>query len=373
MKGNKPEFLDSEKPEMEALALDVKDGRMSLPYTPEQFARFLKGLLGRPQEISRIIEGLFEVEQANISDLHHLLGQRIAQQNQGSLIGFQARLVFDDRSSATLRSLDELLSYNETRPVISDALHITWDYLLKFEDKADPERQRIEFSIQASGTGNPVIADSPSGQAQKVVANGSEDDHSVGPYFSYTISHTARTWATDMDTLLANYIHGHLLPQSRLQRKLRKHRKVIGMFFGGTFLMLGMVGLFMAQIEHARPDMPLFNEFLSSLSGSTESEARLSYLVHIEEMRINYRPRRMWLFPLCILTLSAIASFLRVGIAKLANLRESSFILFTMATKRKRDGAAKSLRRRQFAFWLSIVASLASGVAANWFYAMLTG
>jgi hypothetical protein len=76
-----------------------------LPCKPEDFRDFVGGLLGRPQTITGIFFGPFEVNKSDIENFHHLVVQRVGQQNEGTLVQFTVSIVYDDESSVLLNSL----------------------------------------------------------------------------------------------------------------------------------------------------------------------------------------------------------------------------------------------------------------------------
>ena len=122
-------------------------GYLTFPFDGEQFKDFVTGLLGKPQTINKRITGNFEIHLADLQSLFELVNQRITQQNNGKLIQFTAKIFFTDRSSVQLGSYDELVTYNEVKPIISEAVRLTWDYLIQFSDKSHPEKQVIELLI----------------------------------------------------------------------------------------------------------------------------------------------------------------------------------------------------------------------------------
>ena len=129
----------------------VEEGFVVLPMTGDQFKEFVKSLLGNPQTISKNFAGSFDIEPADVRNLYHLILQRITQQNDGILASFSGKFVFSDDSTVELNSIEELLTYNEVRPITSRALHLTWSFMVRFQDKKTPEKQRIQISFIASG------------------------------------------------------------------------------------------------------------------------------------------------------------------------------------------------------------------------------
>jgi hypothetical protein len=118
----------------------------------DAFKKFISSLLGKPQTIGKARRGCFDIGLREIQDLHLLINQRISQQNESTLIQFTSLIVFEDGSSVLLNSFDDLLAYKEVRPVASTQIHLTWEYLVNFQDRSVPEKQEIEVSFLTSGS-----------------------------------------------------------------------------------------------------------------------------------------------------------------------------------------------------------------------------
>ena len=132
---------------------NVKQYVVALPCEPEQFSSFISSLLGKPQTISKGYTGSFEITHQDIQSAYRLVCQRVSQQNQGTLIQFSVRLVFDDNSTVLLNSFEDFLGYTEVRPLVVTQAHLSWSFLVKFEDREHPEKQEIDLSFVASGAG----------------------------------------------------------------------------------------------------------------------------------------------------------------------------------------------------------------------------
>lgn len=169
-------------------------GQVALPFNEEQFKDFIVSLLGKPQTITKRFTGIFDIDKDNLISLYQILHQRINQQNNAKLIQFRATIYYDDNSTVTLNGFDHLISYNETLPLVSVSVHLTWQYLLKFQDKESFEKQEISISFQTSNDGNPI---------------GSMDEfyHPYRNVVGLRISHTARTWGADIEGLLSKHIN----------------------------------------------------------------------------------------------------------------------------------------------------------------------
>lgn len=127
--------------------------RIALPCAPEDFSSFVGGLLGKPQTISKAYAGSFEIRHADLTSAYHLVVQRVRQQNQANLIQFTVRLVYDDDSSVLLNSYDDFANYSEVRPLVVTQAHLSWTFLVKFEDhRKHPEKQVIDLSFITRGS-----------------------------------------------------------------------------------------------------------------------------------------------------------------------------------------------------------------------------
>ncbi|WP_298871209.1 hypothetical protein [uncultured Bradyrhizobium sp.] len=173
-----------------------------LPCEPDQFRDFIAGLLGKPQVIERMIRGPFNLGRNEIENLYYLIEQRISSQNDATLIQFTARIVFDDESSVLLNSFADFTTYKEVRPLISVSVHLSWTYLIKFRNKPIPEKQQIDVSCNADYSRGQVSFDffDP---ARIVFSPIRQTRHRGNIYLR--ISHTDRTWGTDIEALLTGH------------------------------------------------------------------------------------------------------------------------------------------------------------------------
>lgn len=131
--------------------MDTSTPTVVLPCPPDQFRDFIAGLLGRAQTIESVVDGPFEVDKHSVENLFHLIQQRIGSQNEATLVQFTSRVIYNDNSSVLLNSLESFLTYNEVKPLISVGLHLSWTYLIKFQNKPFPEKQGIVISFDTTG------------------------------------------------------------------------------------------------------------------------------------------------------------------------------------------------------------------------------
>ncbi|MDD2469187.1 MAG: hypothetical protein PHI97_34940 [Desulfobulbus sp.] len=152
------------------------DYQVTLPCSQDDFTDFVKSLLGKAQTIENNFDKSFEINQGDIVSLYHLIEQRIHQQNRANLVSFTAIIHWSDDSSIQLNDIDSLATYNEIRNVVPGSLHLSFTYLIIFQQSKTPEKQEIYISF----------------------------DVARGIY--YAIKNTARSWGSDIDSLLTNSI-----------------------------------------------------------------------------------------------------------------------------------------------------------------------
>ncbi|QCB45430.1 hypothetical protein [Hydrogenophaga sp. PAMC20947] len=160
-----------------------------LPCEIKDFEKFVGGLLGKPQELRGEVAGGFKIGPSAITNVYHLLVQRMAKQNDASLIYFGITVYYDDGQSVVHNNLNDFESFHPTTQCHPTAVKISATYLIKFRGHDAPEKQEIEVTFASMGG----FSELP----RKFFFR--------GPYFDFRIVHTERTWATDIAGLLKNH------------------------------------------------------------------------------------------------------------------------------------------------------------------------
>lgn len=330
--------------------IDNQKGYLALPFDEKQFEAFIKGLLGVPQTITRVIKGNFEIHLKDLQNFHDLINQRIVQQNKGSLIQLKSKIYFSDDSSVLLSSYEELITYNEVKPIISEAVRMTWVYLIQFADKNVPEKQEIEIMIVSTphremiDDGIPVIFPN---QGQ----------------FGIRIEHTARTWGNDIESLITNQIRSILKPCSKVKDFIRRKSITIGILSGVFFLLFSLVGVYIHMKEFVVNEIEKVSYFTQN---SIDIIKKTDYLLnYIAENSPN-------IFLLKSLLFIVIAIFLSILIGgwveSLADNKIKSYVILTREAKNSRDKLLKKENRKTILFWISILTSIICGVLGNYIF-----
>jgi hypothetical protein len=327
-----------------------------LPCPPDQFREFIAGLLGRPQTIEGFLGGPFEVARQDVENLCHLIDQRILSQNEATLVQFTARIAYDNNSSVLLNSLRDFLSYNEVKPLISIALHLSWTYLIKFPLKAFPEKQVIQITF-GSGDGRRRIHFREAAQWLELA-----DEDWPGGGMNLRIEHTDRTWGTDIESL----IRGHL---QLLQKAVGKARRFANKFSGSIGFGTAAAALLICMLLGYRLTIQFAVETMKRMTKleppvSLDAVARqLNSLTDIVASGVWTRFSLLLLVVFVATIIGSIALGSTVSDAAMQPLR--SFVLLTPRAVTSRDAYVNALEKSCYKLGGWIVLTLALGVGSN--------
>jgi hypothetical protein len=331
---------------------------VQLPCSPDTFTTFISGLLGKPQTIEQTFRGQFEITKADVESIFHLVDQRVKQQNEASLVQFTVKIVYDDGSSVLLNSLAEFLHYTEVRPIVSTAVHLSWTYLIKFQDKSSPEKQEIELSFSAQGRGsililrNGELIDSPR------VSLRSEE------MIFLRIRHTARTWGVDLESLVSGQVKGLLQEEPTWKRLLYEYSERVGLATGLIFFVIALIGVFVSTNRFVETQMGIAQSLMTSTSSDlSDISKKLNFII---ERAASGEWTRFIFASAIFVVLSLIASlFLGIWSGVTADNRPSSFILLSRRAEENKRTTLEKQKRQWLAFGASVVSSVVTGFISN--------
>jgi hypothetical protein len=340
-----------------------EEGYVVLPYNEGDFREFIKSLLGSPQAINKNIRGSFDIEPSDIRNLHLLILQRITQQNEGILAQFSAKIIFSDYSSVELKSIEELLTYNEVRPIISKAIHLKWDFLVKFQDKKVPEKQSIQMSFVSSETQLTKI----SGQLVSIERAQFLEygDYIRSGLISFRIEHTARTWGADIESMLTNYVTSILKTQPKIEDFFRSKSGTIGFISGLLLFLSSTVGSLIATRKYSEIQAKSIEHILQ-----TTNSASIEAVNAKVEGLANYLATNPWIQfnvgVVIFITLSVVVALV-VGswIGDALENYTPSFILLTKLSYQEKEKTLKARDRQWIHFIGGIVLNIILGIVSN--------
>jgi hypothetical protein len=178
-----------------------------LPCDVKNFRGFVAGLLGKPKETKGEIEGTFELSPLEISNICHLITQRVSRQNDSSLINLVITVHYDDGDSVSHHNIQDFENYHPSTSCTPVGISLDFTYLIKFQGKDVHEKQEINVSIETD-------AEWGHKRIKRWFRSG---------LFMFSILHTERTWASDIAGLIRGYATGLIKKPSSVRTFIFKH------------------------------------------------------------------------------------------------------------------------------------------------------
>lgn len=331
---------------------NTKAGKVELYCSAEGFGDFISGLLGKPQSISKAFRGSFEINQEHIQDLNLLLIQRISQQNKARLIQFTSKIIFNDNSSVLLNSIEEFISYREVRAVSSEQLHLSWSFLVEFQDKKTPEKQEIDISFITSGGPMPIIDDDiPVTFSLKKFRNG---------VIHFRIRHTARTWGADIEALLTGHIKNILDQPNKLRELIWRNSGKISLSVGVLYFLVSLFFSFWTASY-------ILQSLHSSISKIIGTNSNINEKVDFILNTISSGVWAQYYFSVIVFLIISIVIAIGLGIwvEDSADTNKPSFVVLTEQSKKRKVKLLKKYQNSFVSFVCSIITAICTGFLAN--------
>ena len=338
-----------------AVMIDNESDTLVLHMGRAGFADFVKGLLGQPQTIENIYPGAFDIGKNDIENVFHLVDQRLAQQNRAQLIQFSVNIFYADDSSVLLNSLADFKGYREVRPMQSTSANLIWTYLIQFEDRQHPERQVIELTIRTGDN---------EGYPEYVLLGKRARRFTRG--FTLSIEHTARTWAADMENLIAHQIRSWIITEHWLKRAIYNNIGWVGIAAAALFGSLAALGLGLAATSIETGIRQTMEQALTaSLDG------KLNYLMQaLFEARMQGPEKYLIAGGVAIFFLSLIIA---VTVSILANNPPKSYLILSDFSSTKRAESLEKRRNGWGYFVFSGITSTTAGFLSKYLFLLVVG
>ncbi|MBO0334781.1 hypothetical protein J0X12_14235 [Sneathiella sp. CAU 1612] len=331
---------------------------ISLPIDRDHFIEFISGLLGKPQSIEKTYAGQFEISVEDIINTHHLVAQRLNQQNDSALVQFIVSVSYDDGSTVHLNSLHDFQSYREVKPLVCVSVNLTWVYLVKFQKKDAPEKQQIDLTFSAGNNYDTVLLEpiifSSTTKPVRLFRHG----------IKLRIEHTERTWGNDIESLLDGHIKTLIREPKNAQKWVSSNNGKIGLLVGILFFLGAIYGSIRATqnfIEYNK------NTYIDIIKNYTEISQKINEKI---DYIANALLGGVWnLFDYYIATFLFVSFFtsifLGIWVSSRADTRRPSFILISQESKNKKIEYDNKHKRDWAMFFISVVISLVIGIVSN--------
>lgn len=335
----------------------MESNAVILPCSTKDFGRFISELLGKPQTIHNSLRGSYELKREDVLNVHALLMQRVGQQNEAVLTQFTAKLMFSDNSSVLLNSIEDFSTYHEVRPVACIGLHLSWVFLVKFNDKSHPEKQEIDLSF-LTGHHVPTFDEDV-----HVVMWGGRDTGVV----VYRIAHTARSWGSDIDALLRSHLASVIEEVPKIHKWLARHNEKVAMLVFAGLILCSIGGTLYSATSFVARQKTL----ISQLGEITSGGVTPNHMAYLLDTVASGTWERFLLTSIVFLLFSFVVSVLvAIWVGSTADNLPPSFLLLTKESEKRKNKILAKRKVRWFSFAGSLLVGLAVGVAGNICYAL---
>lgn len=332
--------------------VERESGYLQIPIHHKDLGDFITSLLGQPESITHYISGSFDIDLEWFKNIHHLLEQRIKQQNSAELVDFSATFSYEGSSSRKINSSSVFLHYLESRNVRTRSVKIVWTYLITFPTKNTPEKQEITLNVSKGMRG--VVSND--GRA----LNYATSNNSI---IGFNIDHTERTWGDDIDSLLYKEIEN-------VVKKDDTFKKILSKVTPAIYLLIAAISIILPEFIETLLQKKQMVILLSELHQAKEATAELNINDKLNIILNIINPENaLYNVGLTYRLLSvSLGVIFIVLISQLSDIQEPSFICITSADKKaKKDTETKRFRVFLRSFG-GFIFAISAGVIGNYAY-----
>lgn len=187
--------------ESEDLSLNFNRGEISIPLTQGSFRDFISSVLSRPNVLEGIKHGFFVVDKEFIIQLDQALTHRVTSQNNLLYSDSSIKVHYEDETSEEFSSLVQFEHERCKRHILCKGFTCVWKFTIQFEQNS-PQIQTIILSALTEITKRYPY--------EEAIID-------YDPAIRYSIQFTDRTWAREIERIIAQ----ELIPQA-----IRKRRRI---------------------------------------------------------------------------------------------------------------------------------------------------
>ena len=343
--------------QIQPLPLYYDQGSITFPFEEEAFKDFIVALLGKPETIEGYVEGAFEINFDDVKNINYQIDNRILSQHDACLLEFKAKLDFDDNSSISFNSLEELCNYEDPRQVVCTGFIFTWSYLVEFNKNKHPERQEISVFTQPE-----------------------KDNREVQiPRISYSLRYTERSWGLDLSVLLQNVLLSILKPKEMFF----EWRRILLNDFPNSYLQIFLpisfsYGLVLSILFIYRLRKLYLGE-LKKLEWEKYLENRAAISEKIDQLLRERLIENSLYEDIYIITIFyfmivlVLIFIISICIYHLIKVEDYKFILFTSKSRREKKKYFSRKKKVWLASIIGIPLNILIGIAANYAFQFLQG
>lgn len=303
--------------------------------SPDKLGEFILNLLSKPQKMKKLFLGSYKVYLSNLLDIHHKIHQCVGLDRQGLLVEFSAEVVFEDKSSIVVNSIDEFSTYRFPDNSIPLNCILNWVYVVQFKNNTTPEKQSIEIIIK-SGEGH--VFSSMEGRNNLNY----QQDGSI----EITIECTNRVLGRTVETEISSIIDTIVEPISKIKQTMMNYHSAI---YHILSIILTFIGLWIG--------------YNYSINAILDTNTTLNYVYH---NIVNYITFLVFI----IIISKGLTTWILDSYG--AGWRFYTFLMLNDASEKY----YKKVKNRKIffsiSFFTSLVATILTGLIANYVFKYLT-
>src|SRR5208283_1212252 len=145
-------FIEGKEPD---IVNDVKSVSAGLRDVLLSCADLIQRSFKRPTEVEKVFIRPFVVSKNDIKNIYDLVEQRLENDNDKIISKiFSIDLLLTQENRKTFPTIEEFMSYNETKPIIPTTVSLNWKIVLNFNDPNNQlENEKQEISVLFSKPG----------------------------------------------------------------------------------------------------------------------------------------------------------------------------------------------------------------------------
>ena len=255
-----------------------------------------------------------------------------------------------------LNSLDAFNTHVEVRPVVSDAVHLSWRYLIRFQDRKVPEKQVSELSFASAHVMSFIRRDAV------VVIGHSLPVHQASA--NIRIQHTARTWGVDLEALVTGHINSMMRTESKTLKWIHENNGLVSLIAGISFSTASVFVAYTVNSDIIAKQVAEIETTLTSQGNDLTGMSRRLDLI-IRNLSTSGWRAMSDVLPTQIV-ISAVASTVFAAIiGGLADNAPQSYILLSKKAEEKMKSDERKLRRLWWELAVSFILGIVGGVISN--------
>ena len=264
-------------------------------------------------------------------------------------------------------------NYREIRPLICKGFIFTWSYLVKFNDKQASEKQEISISSVEEDVSSNIR---PKKNKSFLLGFDFGLLNEI-PKVSYSVRCTDKGWGIEIAELIRKYFLSFAKTNDSfwisLRIKVMEKFKLVELSCVSLSYCFMIMFIFQALETSLKKCQILSDQSSQFVKDNILINEKIDFLIQLVNSCRNSEglSRSSSIYFVSVFLFLAMAFLLPIFINKLIQLPNYRFLLFTEASKRKRDEYFRKIKNRTSFWMVSVLVSLIIGILVNYIFTWL--